>query len=327
MSRRFNNKRLLYLLAGLIVILLLTVVIKIPKEKATLKNKIVDFDTSEVSKIILYPRISNGNAVEFNRRGVKWTVQQGNIVAATQEGAVPNMFGDVLNIKPENLAAISKSKWKEFDLTDSLATRIKFFSSKGKILADLMIGKFDYKQPDKIYKGYNGNNVQITTYVRLANGEEIYGVDGLLTFTFNIKFEDWRDKTFIRSKKNDITRITFTYPADSSYTLSRKDSVWYAGTLKADSASIVNYLNSLSFLSGQDFKDNYKPVINPVYQILVEGNNLLNFFVKCYKDENSDEFILNSSLNQDVYFTSKKQGIFDQIFKPKSNFLKKAKKH
>ncbi len=39
MSNRFDNKKLLYLLAGLIVILLLTVIVKIPKESATYKKQ------------------------------------------------------------------------------------------------------------------------------------------------------------------------------------------------------------------------------------------------------------------------------------------------
>ncbi len=53
MNKRFDNKRLLYLLSGLIAILILTVFIKIPREKATFKSSIVNFDTSDVSTIIL----------------------------------------------------------------------------------------------------------------------------------------------------------------------------------------------------------------------------------------------------------------------------------
>ncbi|MGC1392149.1 MAG: DUF4340 domain-containing protein [Bacteroidales bacterium] len=322
MSKRFNNKRLLYLLSGLIIILILTVVIKIPKENATFKSNIVDFDTSAVSKIILTNRISNGKEVEFNRINSKWTVQQGNIGSPTQEGAVANIFGEVLNIKPQSLAAINKSRWNEFELTDSLATRIKFLNKKGKILADLMIGKLDLKQADKPVKGYSGNNVQMTSYVRLYNGKEVYAVDGMLPFSFNIKFEDWRDRTFIHSNKNDITNIRFIYPADSSFALIRKDSAWYAGNIKADSSSVANYLNSLVLMYGQGFKDGFKPILNPVYQILVEGNNLLKFSIKCYMGENNDEYILNSSLNPDVFYAGRNNGIFDQLFKPQRHFVK-----
>jgi Domain of unknown function (DUF4340) len=325
MSNRFNNRRLLILLSVLAAVLILTMLLKIPKEKATFISSIASFDTASVSRIILNNRISNGNTVEFDRRNGKWTVQQGNIVSATQEGAVENLFGEVLNIRPQSLAAVDKSKWKEFDLTDSLATRIKFLNSRGKVLADIMIGKLDLKQSDKPIGGYSGNNVQITSYVRPYNSNEVYAVDGLLQFSFNIKFDDWRDKTFIRTVKNDITDIRFIYPADSSYNLNRKDSVWYSGSVKADSSCIAEYLNSLALMNGQEIKDGFKPASAPVYQLLIEGGNSLKLSVNCYAGENTSEFILNSSLNPDVYFKSKKNGIFNQLFKSQNRFVRKQK--
>src|SRR5665647_1705682 len=101
---------------------------------------------------------------------------------------------EVLNIKPQSLAAMNKSKWKDFELTDSLATHIKFLSKKGKALADLMIGKFTYKQVDNPNTGYSANNIQGTSFVRLYNEEEVYGVEGFISFLLSGKFEDWRDK-------------------------------------------------------------------------------------------------------------------------------------
>jgi hypothetical protein len=325
MSSRFNNKYLFYLLAGLVVIMLITVLIKIPRENATLRSRIAEFDTSAVNKIIIYPKTLKTGSFEFERSKNKWLVKQGDIVSATQEGAVQNIFGEVLNLKPQSLAAVKKSQWKEFELTDSLATRIKFLDRKGKTLADLMVGKMSYRQQDNPYAGYGGNNVQVTSYVRLYNERNVYAVEGFISFTFNTKFDDWRDKTFIRSDKKDITKITFTYPADSSYTISKNGNVWQIAGQTADSARVAGYINSLGLLYGQNIKDNYQPVMSPVYQMLVEGNNLLNISVKCYKNEDNDEFIVNSSLNPDVYFSSKRKDIPDRLFKPEGYFLNKDK--
>jgi hypothetical protein len=323
MSKRFNNKRLLYLLLGLVAILILTLLIKIPKETATFRSHIVDFDTSAVDKIILNNRISEGNTVEFNRTNDRWTVQQGNVISATEEGAVQNIFSEVLNIKPQSLASINQSMWKEFDLTDSLATRIKFLNSKGRILADIMIGKLDFKQPDKPNGGFSGNNIKMTSYVRLYNGKEVYAIDGLIPFSFNIKFNDWRDKTFIRYNKAEITNISYLCPADSSYKLIKKDSIWYSGNLKADSLKIDNYLNTLALMRGQEFKDDFIPSSNPVYQILVQATNSAGFSIRCYEVGSSGEYIFNSSLYPEVYFIDRKNVLFKQLFKSQSYFLKK----
>lgn len=326
MSKRFDNKKLLVLLGGLIALLIFTLIVKIPKEKATIKSKIVEIDTAAVSKILLYPRVSNGKAVEFDKNSNKWTVQQEGIVAVTREGTIQDIFNEMLNLKPQSLASVSNSKWKDFELTDSLATRVKFLNNKGKVLADLMIGKFSYKQPENPYGMYGGNNIQMTSFVRTYSDKEVYAVNGMLPFLFNRKFDDWRDNKFIRFEKKDLTSLQLTYPADSGYVLSKKDIYWMAGDQKADSTAAANYLNEISLLSGQDFKDNFKPVSNPVYILKAEGSNFLNFTVKCYAGDKPDEYILNSSLNPDIYYSSKKNGIFDQLFKPRSYFLNKAKK-
>lgn len=326
MSKRFNNKRLLYILAALVVILILTLYVRIPGKNATLKSSILELDTTEVNKIILYHRFNIENPIEFNRSGNKWTVQQGDIISAPDKAAVQNIFNEVINLKPQSLAAISKTKWKEFELTDSLATRVKFINKSGKTLADLLVGKFNYKQVNNPYGGYGGNNVQGTTFVRLYGEKEIYAVEGFLSFFFDGRFDHWRDKTFISLNKNDIVSVRFNYPADSSFILSKKESAWFAGDQMADSVMVAGFMNSLSKLDGQEISDNFKPLLNPDYQMVIEGNNLLSITVKCYKEENNDDYIFNSSLNPDFYFSSKKDRFFASLFKPRSYFLNTGKK-
>jgi len=324
MSKRFDNKRILYILAGLIILLGLTLLIKTPRERATIKVKLVEIDTSRVNKIIIHPKVSEGAQFEFTRKNGTWIVQQNNIVAVPDKDAVHNILLEAENIKPKSLEAVDKSKWNEFQLTDSLATRVTFLDKKGKSLADLMIGSFTYEQPrnqnGNPYGNPYGNGIQGTSFVRLYNENKVYGVEGFLALAFSGKFNDYRDKSFIRLNKEDVTRISFLVPADSGFVLSRKDSSWYVNDHKTDSLAVANYLNSLRFLSGQDIKDNYKPKGNPKYELKIEGNNLLNISVKCYKVDPGDEFILNSSLTPDVYFTSKKDGIFDKLFRTEKYF-------
>ncbi len=325
MSSRFDNRRIFYILAVLLVILVLTIIVKVPREKATLTDKLVDLDTASVTKILFYPRVSQGEPFEFVKSGGKWTVQQKNIVSEPEKDAVLNIFLEVQNLKPKSLEAIDKSKWKEYNLNDSLAIRIKFLDAKGKALTDLMIGKFSYRQVNNPYGASGQNNIQGTSYVRLANQKKVYGVDGFLSLSLSGKFDDYRDKSFLKLKKQDVTKISFIFPADSSFILSRKDSLWFAGNNVADSSNVADFLNAISFLNGQDFKNNFKPSINPSYQMTVEGNNLLSISVKCYKGENQEEYILNSTLNPDVYFISTKDGIFNRLFKPESYFLTRRK--
>jgi hypothetical protein len=324
MSNRFDNKKLLFILAGLLLVLLFTLIIKIPKQKSTIKDKLVDIDTAEVYRIAVIPRVSTGAPFEFVKGNGKWNARQGNIVAKPEKNAVDNVFSAILGIKPQSLAAVDKSKWNEYDLTDSLATRIKFLNKKDKVLADIMIGKFTFKQVNNPYMS-GGNNVEGTTFVRLSDDMKIYAVEGFLALSFSGRFSDWRDKSFIRCKKEDILKIAFTIPGDSSYVLMKKDSGWFIGEQQADSTAVSDYLNGISYMNGEEFEDGYKSAAYPDYTVSVEGNKLLNVIVKCYKAGGEDKYILNSSLNPEVYYSSTRNKIFEQLFKPESYFFQQRK--
>ena len=185
-------------------------------------------------------------------------------------------------------------------------------------MADLVVGRFSYKQVSNQMSMYGRNNIQGTSYVRLTGEDEVYGVDGFLSLSFNRTFNDWRDNTLVEVNKNDITTIKFIYPADSSFSIASKESKWYIDNIQADSSAVAGFLSTLSNVDGQDINDNFKPDIVPDYQMVIEGNNLLNISIKCYRLPDGD-YILNSSLNPDIYFSSKADGVFSRLFKSKKD--------
>jgi hypothetical protein len=150
-----------------------------PRERSTLKGILIDLDSASLAQIIITPK-SNGKPFEFKRESGKWSIIQDNIVSVPRKGAVENILSEIMSIKPQSLVAIGESKWKDYELTDSLATKIKMLTKKGKDISELLIGRFSYKQIGNPYGGYGGNNIEGTTYVRLAGEEEIYAVDGFL---------------------------------------------------------------------------------------------------------------------------------------------------
>ncbi len=320
MSNRFDNKRLLYILSGLAVILVFTVLVKIPKERATIKDRIFEFDSTKVEKIILYPKTSLGMSFEIFRDNGIWKVKQENIVSTSRKMEVENIMNEILSIKPQNLVSKNKEKWIDFEVTDSTGTRIRIQDGKGKDMADLIVGRFTFKQVENQPGMYGRNNIQGTSYVRVNGENEVYGIDGFLSLSFNRSFNDWRDNTLSEFSENDVTNIRFIYPADSGYVLSLRDSKWFLDNNPADSANVASYLSSLSNADGQDFNDTFKPDVNPDYQVLIEGNNLLNINVKCYRLQDGT-FILNSSLNPDIFFSSKADGVFSRVFKSKKDLI------
>jgi hypothetical protein len=231
----------------------------------------------------------------------------------------------LLEIKVQRLAARGKSKMAELQLNDTSATRVKVYQGD-KLALDLMIGKFSYQKGDNQYGGMYGGGGTGTSYIRLADKEEAYAVEGFLTFSFNQQFNSFRKQTLAKFNKPSATKISFRFPSDSSFVVELKDKQWMIGSEKADSAKVAEYLNSLAYKNASSFEDNFVPSGLPQCQLTVEGNNMKTVTVDAYLLSN-DNYILNSNQNPKSYFSSNNKGLFTEIFKGKKAFFVDNKKN
>lgn len=321
MPKKYNNKVLLLILIVLIAGWVLTKLLKSEKNKRSFKTDIVFVDTSSIKSIHLYPQSLNGEEIKFEKKNNRWKTMSGNITDDADINKVESILRQLNDIEATRLVARTEDKWEEYQLTDSLATRLKIINKKGKTEVDLLLGKFSYQQINPNLQSYNRNNIKGTSYVRLGGEKEIYAVDGFLNMAFNMDFKYWRDQKILRVNKNDINRLSLKYPADSGFVAMLKDSVWVIDSHPADSASIEKYLNNLGYQSGSSFADNFKPQNNPDYQLVIEGNNMTQIVVAGYENT-ENEVIIHSSLNADSYFNSSYDGVFSKIFESKEELLK-----
>jgi len=81
----------------------------------------------------------------------------------------------------------------------------------------------------------------------------------------------------------------------------------------------------LSNKTASSFDDDFTPIGNSQYQLVIEGNNMSNITVDGFM-KNNDQFVINSSLNSKSWFTSDTKGIFKDVFKGKKEFIYIAKK-
>ena len=325
MSKKFNNKYLLIAFAALVALFVFVKFYRSVMTERTLKTDIINIDTAKVTRILLYPQAEKGKELVFLKKGTSWSISDGKLETETGKGMVKNILNQLLDIKAKRLVARSKDKWAEYQLTDTSATRIKVFEGDKESL-NIYIGKFTYQQSNDPYGGYGrGGGVIGTSYVRLANEKEIYAVDGFLTFAFNQSFNNWRNQTFVELNQSNVSKLTFRYPADSSFVLSKENKKWMVNGAMADSAKVLEYLNSLSNKNASTFDDEFTPIGNSQYQLTIEGNNMSNITVDGFtKSEN--EFKINSTLNSKAWFSSDRKGLFKDIFKGKKDFMEGKKK-
>ena len=132
--------------------------------------------------------------------------------------------------------------------------------------------------------------------------------------TFNQGFNNWRDQTICRLSRDQITKVVFEYPADSSFIAQKLETNWTINGILADSTSMARYLNGLSRKTHNDFADGFSPMSSPLYQVTFEGMNMAPVSIRVYSQTGND-LILNSNINPESYFRITPDGLFKDIFK------------
>ncbi len=317
MAKKSNNTRTLVIVLIVLLGIFFLLQIRTNKKESTLKRDLVSIDTANVTSIYLYPQTEKGKELAFAKTDKGWRIKEGKKEAPVERATIRNILASTLHIRPKQLAAVGESSWKKYDVTDSLATRLKIMEGSKKTL-DLYIGKFSVSRgTQNSYPNYGGG-VSGVSYVRSAGGKAVYAVDGFLSMTYNQGFNAWRNHNFMVLHKDDIDKITFTYPADTGF-VAVKDSTshWSLGSEPADSAKIAGYLSKLLYRRYSNFVDDYVPPEQSDYQIMIEGKNMTPLVVKAFRDDKY-HFVMHSSQNPETYFADKDSTVFKMLFIPKN---------
>ena len=81
MSKKFDNKILLYILGGLIAVFGIVRLYQKKYTENTLNPKIVDIDSSKVTKLLLYPTSEKRAEIKFYKVGKEWKVAKDNLIS------------------------------------------------------------------------------------------------------------------------------------------------------------------------------------------------------------------------------------------------------
>ncbi len=316
----FKKIDIKYLLIAFVILLAIVVLIKFTDSKKgerTIKTELVSFEVEDINSIMIITRNEKDDALNIYKQGEDWKVEQKGEIHNADENKVTNLLNELLKIKPERLAAVTKDKWKDFEVTDSSSVRV-ISKKDDKVLADIYIGKFSYQNPTNPYERQG----KMTTYVRLAEDKEVYAVDGFLRMTFNSDMNTYRNNQIIEGDKSDWTKLTFSYPADSSFTLSKQNDKWMVNGLLADSAKVASYLSSISYTTSSNFIDDSLVVLkNVTHSLKIEGNNMMPIEVSAIPGDSTHGYFITSTINNGTYFSGYKADVFNKIFKGEGHFF------
>ncbi len=292
MYRKINIKILAVIFIVLLVVTVVTQMVDLRKGNRTFKQDLVTVNADEITSLEVYPKSAGGKPVTLKKENDTWTVEADGKAYRADQSAPGSMIAQLNEMKAKSLATSDKDRWKEFEVTDSLGTRVKLYNGSN-LAADVIFGKFSYSQPQTM-----------TSYVRLTGEDEVYGVDGMMGMSFNRNMDSFRDKTILKSSSSDWTKLTFTCPADSSFTLEKMNDKWLIGSTVADSAAVVKYFRSLNRVTSSKFAQS-EPAGQPTHRLKIEGNNnMVPLEITGYYN-GADDFILGSTQNEGNYFNDK----------------------
>lgn len=242
-------------------------------------------------------------------------VSQNGVSSRAEAMSEHYIFKLIQGITPDHLATNDPAQWKDYDVTDSSGTRIVLLNNADTII-DILVGKFSY----------NAQMKRAMSCVRLHNQNEVYGVDGFLTMNIASDFVSWRDRQLIAGTPQTWTKLTYTYPADSGYTVAHDLMAgWQVNGAKPDSLGLTQLLLKLSQQNYGTFVNNFDTnKAQPLYSLKVEGTNMNTFVIKAYPADTANKYAITSSLNPGAYMSGKTQDMFKNIFLSKSAFFHHA---
>lgn len=308
MFRKISNLRLIIFLVVLALIYLSLRMFRHTGRSSSFKADLVQIDTSKVTKVSVDKKGTHFEVFKDDNGMWKVTLPDKKKTVEATASSVKSSLNGLLSIEPSRIVTRDPSKWAEYQV-DTSGTRVRVFEGPKNTL-DLIIGKFGVQNRQEFY-----------TYVRLNDDNTVYSADNFMGISYFNNPDGFRNNRFLQINSDSVKQITFTYPGDSSFTLTNPDSVWYAGSVRADSASVAKYLSGLRYITNTKFVDDINPAAldQAVFTTSLEFKGLKNIKINAYLNPKYG-FILHSGYNPNNYFSD--STLITRIFKGRSQFVK-----
>lgn len=309
MFSNISTKTLIGIFAVLIAIVGAMYLFDAGKTERTFEKMLIDIDTAKVTKVIVFPK-NSGLPVKLVKEKSEWKVElkNGNLVKGA-ESRVQSVFNQLTTIEPNRLAARGENRFAEFQV-DSSAAHVKVYEGSSEV-ADLVMGKFAMDQTSR----------QMSSFVRLAESDEIYEIKGFLSLSHDSDPDVFRVKTITEGSYTNWNGITFSYPSDSSFALSKVSEKWEINGTQTDSIETVKFLRAIANLTGSKFVDDYNPedIMTPTHTVTIDKEDG-EIIIEGY--QSGDNFYVRSTLNPESVFDGNSNKLKEKIFIGSSKLLK-----
>ncbi|MGM0587850.1 MAG: DUF4340 domain-containing protein [Bacteroidota bacterium] len=244
-----------------------------------LRAELVTVEPENVNRILIENE-GRGYPITLQKEDEQWMVQsrEGTTSYPANQQAVESALDELTALNIKALVTRDAQKHARYQV-DSTGTDVKLFNGDSQ-LAHVILGK-----PQIISRS------QFNTYMRLSDENDVYSVEGFLSASFNKDIPNWRDKQIWDLNAQDVQRVDFLFPADSSYSVERAGSdSWISGGDTLNTRSVDNMVSRLTDLRANGFIDDSTPEKfgQEIYAIQVQLSNGMQRTVRVQPDPEND---------------------------------------
>ncbi len=269
------------------------------------KSTLMQVDTSSVNKIVLYPKGMDSVSITLKKNNDVWDLSNGNITTVADQGRVTSILAQISYIPTKRL--ISKKEENQIDYeVDEKSGKIVEIYVGDKMTNKVIFGRFNF----------NPSTRGATSYARLADDNEIYALDGMLSMSFDTDFNSFRNNKLLGINKEDIRGINY----NGVPILPAEGNIWSFQNRIIDSVEMVEYLNGLGNITSTSFADDYSKKIDIAGTSIIFNvdNRATPVTIESYPYKAG--FAIHSSENE-AFFQSDSAGIYKKIFGDLDNLI------
>lgn len=174
-----------------------------------LRSTVMSVDTARVDRVVI-EQPTEGRSVTLRKENGQWTVTGSGTDASypADPSVITNAIQRLNQLNVQAVATRNPDKYTRYKV-DSTGTNVSLFSG------DQPLGSIIIGAPQILGRR------EFNSYVRRPGEESVFTVEGFLPPAFNKPVADWRNKTIWKLNPDEISRVDFMYPADSSFSLER----------------------------------------------------------------------------------------------------------
>jgi len=288
------------------------------------RTTLTEVDTAAVDQINIAPP-DGAEAFTLTKTDAGWKIQGAGKTYTADPNTMKRTLGMLNAIPVKRIASQNATSHEEFAVTADKGTHVEMFSD-GQLVDDLILGKFDYIQPQNAQPDPRGRQPQgeMIFYAVITGEPTVYVIDGQIGFGLGKDMDAFRNKTLINLDKSQIQRVTMENTGESSHVMQLNDGKWQYDNQPIDSTKAAQFIAGLSRKNGSKFTD-VNPEAYPLAQVLtITGDGMEEVVIKAYQQD-SVNMLVTSTQNTEAVFVDKNGTQMKQLFKDKDFFEKKKK--